>query len=40
MNISKELQEKINSLLKDNEKLRNRLLVGDINAIRELGSIS
>ena len=40
MNISKELQEKINLLFKNNEDLREKLLVGDANAIREIGSIS
>ena len=40
MNISKELQEKINLLLKNNEELRAKLLVGDANAIKEIGSIS
>ena len=40
MNISKELQEKINLIFKNNEELRKRLLVGDANAIREVGSIS
>ena len=40
MNISKELQEKINLLFKNNEELRERLLSGDANAIREIGSIS
>ena len=34
MNISKELQEKINLLFKNNEDLREKLLVGDANAIR------
>ena len=40
MNTSKELQEKINLLFINNEELRERLLVGDANAIREIGSIS
>ena len=40
MNISKELQEKINLIFKNNEELRKRLLVGDANAIREVGLIS
>ena len=40
MNISKELQEKINLYFKNNEGLRDKLLVGDANAIREIGSIS
>ena len=40
MNISKELQEKINLMFKNNEELRKRLLVGDANAIREVGSLS
>mgnify|MGYP003292326837 CR=1 FL=1 len=40
MNISKELQEKINLLFKNNEELRVSLLEGDANAIRQIGSIS
>ena len=40
MNISKELQETINSLFKNNEEVIERLLTGDAEAIREIGSIS
>ena len=40
MNTSKELQEKINLLFKNNKELKERLLAGDADAIREIGSIS
>ena len=40
MNTSKELQEKINLLFKNNDELRERLLAGDANAIREIGLMS
>lgn len=40
MNITKQLQEKINLLLKNNDELRERLLEGDANAISEIGAIS
>jgi hypothetical protein len=40
MNISKELQEKINLLFNNNEELREKLLAGDADSIRKIGSIS
>ena len=40
MNITKQLQEKINLLLKNNDELIERLLEGDANAISEIGAIS
>ena len=40
MKASKEIQERINLLFKNNKELREKLLAGDANAIREIGSIS
>ena len=40
MNTLKELQEKINLLFKNNKELREKLLLGDVNAIREIGVMS
>lgn len=40
MNTSKELQERVNALFKNNKALRDKLLAGDAEAIREIGSIS
>lgn len=40
MKTSKEIQERINLLFKNNKELKEKLLAGDANAIREIGSIS
>jgi len=37
---SEELQEKINLLFKNNEELRTKLLEGDADSIRQIGSLS
>lgn len=40
MNISEELERKINLLFKNNKEIRDKLLSGDVDTIREIGSIS
>ena len=40
MNDSEELKRKINLLFKKNEEVRDKLLAGDADAIREIGLIS
>ena len=40
MKFSKELQEKINLLFKNNEELREKLLAGDAESIRQIGALS
>ena len=40
MNISEELERKINLLFKNNEEVRDKLLARDADTIREIGSIS
>ena len=40
MSFSKELQEKINMLFADKEEIREKLLAGDVDTIRKIGSAS
>lgn len=40
MNVSKELQERINMLFKDNEEIKEKLLACDADTIRQIGSAS
>ena len=40
MNISKELQEKINILLENNEEVKKKVLEGDADTIKQIGSVS
>ena len=40
MNTSEELKTKIKLLFKNNEEVRDKLLAGDANTIKEIGSIS
>ena len=40
MNFSKELQEKINMLFADKDEIREKLLEGDVETIRKIGSAS
>ena len=40
MNLSKELQETINELFENNEEIKGKLLSGDVDTIRKIGSVS
>ena len=40
MGIPKELREKIETTLRNNSNLRDKMLSGDVDAIREIGTIS
>ena len=39
MKISKELQERVNLHFKNNEEIRESILIGDVNAIRRIASV-
>lgn len=40
MQFSKELQSRIKNLFKNNEELRDKLLSGDVDSIRQIGALS